>query len=60
MNEDTNLEFKSVNPGVHHACGHDGHAAILLGVAIDTINKVKGGLKLQKGIKFCFQPGEEG
>ena len=33
VNEKTNLPFSSQNPGVMHACGHDGHAAALLGAA---------------------------
>jgi metal-dependent amidase/aminoacylase/carboxypeptidase family protein len=42
-----------------HACGHDAHAAILLGVAKTMITRVKEGLELAKGIKFVFQPAEE-
>ena len=33
MTEDNDLEFASVNEGAMHSCGHDGHAAMLLGVA---------------------------
>ena len=33
MQEDNDLDFASVNHGVMHSCGHDGHAAMLLGVA---------------------------
>ena len=33
INEETNLPFASKNEGVMHACGHDGHMAILLGIA---------------------------
>jgi len=43
--------------GVMHACGHDGHMAILLGVA-ETLSKYKNELK--GSIKFIFQPAEEG
>ena len=51
------LEFKSKNEGVMHACGHDGHMAILLGVA-NALSKNK---KLKKGkVRFIFQPAEEG
>lgn len=32
MTEDNDLEFASINEGVMHSCGHDGHAAMLLGV----------------------------
>lgn len=51
------LEYKSKNEGVMHACGHDGHMAILLGVA-NVLSKNK---KIKKGkIRFIFQPAEEG
>ena len=51
------LEFKSKNEGVMHACGHDGHMAILLGAA-NVLSKNK---KLKKGkVRFIFQPAEEG
>ena len=51
------LEFKSKNEGVMHACGHDGHMAILLGAA-NALSKNK---KLKKGkVRFIFQPAEEG
>ncbi|ATW26153.1 amidohydrolase [Candidatus Formimonas warabiya] len=49
--------FSSENPGVMHACGHDGHAAIGLGVA-RMIVKIKD--LLQGKIRLIFQPGEEG
>ncbi|NLX75622.1 MAG: amidohydrolase [Synergistaceae bacterium] len=54
--EETDLDFKSKTDGKMHACGHDVHTSILLGVA-----KVLAELKDQfKGnIKFCFQPAEE-
>ena len=49
--------FRSVNEGVMHACGHDGHTAIGLGVA-----EVLMGLRqqLRGKIKLIFQPAEEG
>jgi amidohydrolase len=43
--------------GVMHACGHDGHMAILLGVA-EILSKHKSELK--GTVKFIFQPAEEG
>ncbi len=43
--------------GVMHACGHDTHVAILMGVA-EVLSKVKNGLS--GTVKFIFQPAEEG
>lgn len=57
IQELTNLPFKSLNPGVMHACGHDIHVAIALGTA-----KVMSALKekINGNVKFIFQPAEEG
>lgn len=49
--------FASVNEGVMHACGHDGHAAIGLGVA-EVLMQLKD--RLHGTVKLLFQPGEEG
>ena len=57
ITEDTGAEYSSQNPGVMHACGHDGHTAIGLTVA-KILNERKHELK--GNIKFCFQPSEEG
>lgn len=56
ITEENTFEFISQNPGVMHACGHDGHTAMLLGTA-----KVLSGLKDQiKGeVRFLFQHAEE-
>lgn len=51
-------EFASVNEGVMHSCGHDGHAAIGLGVA-KTIAMNKDKFKAGS-VKLIFQPAEEG
>ena len=49
--------FSSVNKGMMHACGHDGHAAIGLGVA-EVLMSVRDSLK--GTVKLIFQPAEEG
>ncbi len=64
VNEDKTAEhrpfregFNSVNSGMMHACGHDGHAAIGLGVA-EVLMSVKDDLR--GTVKIIFQPAEEG
>ncbi len=54
--EESGLEFESQKAGVMHACGHDCHAAILLGTA-KVISQMEN--KFCGIIKFIFQPGEE-
>lgn len=56
ITEETDLTFKSQNPGIMHACGHDAHTAILLGAA-RLLNSVK--KELHGNVKLIFQPGEE-
>ena len=54
--EKTDVTFKSKNPGVMHACGHDMHTAMLLSAAnILSQNKQH----ISGTIKFIFQPAEE-
>ncbi len=56
MDEQTNLDYRSTNPGRMHACGHDGHTTMLLGAA-----KYLAQTKNFKGtVTLIFQPGEEG
>ena len=57
IQETSNLEYKSINDGIMHACGHDGHMAILLGAA-KVLSKMRN--KINGNIKFIFQPAEEG
>lgn len=57
ITEETGAEYASTNPGVMHACGHDGHTAIGLTVA-KMLHAHRD--KLAGSIKFCFQPSEEG
>ncbi|WP_297794945.1 amidohydrolase [uncultured Eudoraea sp.] len=50
-------EFLGEKVGVMHACGHDTHTAILMGVA-EVLSKNKD--KIKGTVKFIFQPAEEG
>ena len=56
IQEQTNLDYASKVPGIMHACGHDGHTAMLLGAAkylSDTRN-------FDGEVALVFQPAEEG
>ncbi len=57
IREETGAAYASQNPGVMHACGHDGHTAILLTVA-KMLHAHRN--ELSGTIKFMFQPAEEG
>ncbi len=54
--EANEVPYKSQNPGVMHACGHDAHTASLLGAA-KILNEVRD--QFEGTIKLIFQPGEE-
>jgi len=54
--EKNNFAHKSKNPGCMHACGHDGHTAMLLGAA-EFLSKSKA---FDGTVYFVFQPAEEG
>lgn len=56
IKEETRVEFKSINDGVMHACGHDAHTTIALGTA-KIIKSMEA--QLNGDIKFFFQPAEE-
>ena len=49
--------YGSEIPGRMHACGHDGHMAMLLGAASLLVDARD---RLDRDVVFCFQPGEEG
>jgi amidohydrolase len=56
IQEENNVVYKSTVDGVMHACGHDVHTSILLGVA-EILNELKD--ELLQPVKLIFQPGEE-
>jgi len=56
VTEQTGVPYSSENKGRMHACGHDGHMAILVGAA-GVLCALRGALK--KNVRFVFQPGEE-
>lgn len=56
IQEENRTPYRSTVEGVMHACGHDGHMAILLGVA-EILSRRQD--RFPGRIKFVFQPGEE-
>ncbi len=56
IQETNDCDYKSLRQNVMHACGHDAHAAMLLGVAY-ILNQMKD--EFEGTIRLIFQPGEE-
>jgi amidohydrolase len=56
IQEENEVDYVSRNPGVMHACGHDVHTSILLGVA-EVLYTLRN--ELPQPVKLIFQPGEE-
>ena len=56
IQEENQIDYKSINNGVMHACGHDVHTSSLLGTAA-ILNDLKD--QFEGTIKLLFQPGEE-
>ena len=57
VTEATGLAYGSINPGFMHACGHDGHMAVLLGAAAVLVENKD---RFVGTVKLIFQPAEEG
>ena len=57
IQETIDVPYKSKVPGVKHACGHDVHTTVQLGVA-EVLSKMRD--QISGTIKFIFQPAEEG
>jgi len=57
IQETSDIPYKSQHSGVMHACGHDGHTAMLLGAAEALSKQTK---NINGTVKFIFQPAEEG
>lgn len=57
INETMDVPYKSLNPGVKHACGHDVHTTVGLGTA-EVLSKMRD--EINGSVKFIFQPAEEG
>jgi amidohydrolase len=57
MDEENDVPYKSQTRGAMHACGHDGHVAMLLGAATLIARRRA---ELAGTIVLCFQPAEEG
>lgn len=60
LTEESTNPFKSEIPGMMHACGHDGHAAMLLTFIQEVKLLISQGTQLKKSLVFIFQAGEEG
>ncbi|GED14276.1 N-acetyldiaminopimelate deacetylase [Aneurinibacillus migulanus] len=55
ISEETSYEFRSTHPGFMHACGHDMHMSIGLGVLTHFVHN-----QVKDDLVFIFQPAEEG
>ncbi len=56
IHEDSGVAYSSQTPGVMHACGHDGHAAIAAHVAAVLVQLKD---QIEGEVRFAFQPAEE-
>lgn len=54
IEENADLSYHSLNPGISHKCGHDGHMAALCGLALELDQS-----KVDRPVYLIFQPAEE-
>ena len=59
IHEKSDVPYSSVTPGVMHACGHDAHAAIVLGIAKIIKEMADSEGSINGNVKLLFQPAEE-
>lgn len=60
VEEPVGLPFRSQNPGVMHACGHDVHMTVALGTVQELMERRKAQGNFPGTVVFLFQPAEEG
>jgi amidohydrolase len=58
IDDETDVAYRSVIPGVAHACGHDVHTAVVLGAGLGLARLAAAG-KLPGRVRLVFQPAEE-
>jgi amidohydrolase len=58
IREANEVPYRSVFPGLCHACGHDVHTAVVLGTCLVLVQLREEGL-LRRGVRLIFQPAEE-
>lgn len=58
LDEVTDLPYASQNPGAAHACGHDIHTTVMMGLAL-TLDRLHREVGLENRCRVIFQPAEE-